>query len=218
MKEAVKTVQQLLESHQQALIVTPNPEMIMAAQNDYELAKIINHATLAPADGVGLMLAGRILHKKFKERVAGIDLMMRIIDLAREKGLRIFLYGGKEGVAEQAAAKLNANVAGTMHGYSLNEHIVIDKIRSAKPDILFVGLGSPKQEKWAVKHQKDLNVPLIMCVGGSLDVLSGRVKRAPFFMRKAGLEWLCRLIAEPRRWRRMLVLPRFILKVIRSKY
>jgi len=218
MDDAAKKAADILQKSGPGLIVTPNPEIIMAAQKDVELKGIINNSALAPADGVGLMIAGRILGKKFKERVAGIDLMMRIIDIAKDKGLKIFLFGGTEGIAEQAVQKIGSNVAGTFHGYSMNDQLVIDKIRQAKPDILFVGLGSPRQEKWAFRHLKDLKVPLVMCIGGSLDVIAGKVKRAPAFMRILGLEWLYRLIKEPRRWRRMIVLPIFIIKVIRSRF
>lgn len=218
MKGSMDKVKEFLNKRSHHLIVTPNPEMIMTAQNDVDLKSIINGASLAPADGVGLMMAGRLLGRRFRERVAGIDLMMQIVHIAKEKGLKIYLLGGKEGVAEAAAKNLDANVVGAYQGYSMNENMIIDSINKAKPDILFVGMGSPKQEKWASKHLKGLNVPLVMCVGGSLDVISGRVKRAPVIMRKTGFEWLWRLITEPKRWRRMLVLPKFILKVAASRF
>ena len=214
MGEALKKAEDLITSKSTGLIVTPNPEMIIAAQHDVELTSIVNGAYLSIPDGVGLMIAGRILGKSFRERIAGIDMMMRLADLSREKGYRVFLLGGTEGVAEKAAQAFNANVVDSFHGYSMNDQLMIDRIKQAKPDILFVGLGSPRQEKWAAKHLKELNVPLVMCVGGSFDVIAGRVKRAPVIMRKAGLEWFWRLIQEPSRWRRMMVLPKFILKVI----
>jgi N-acetylglucosaminyldiphosphoundecaprenol N-acetyl-beta-D-mannosaminyltransferase len=217
MGEAVKKAEDLITSKTAGLIVTPNPEMIMASQRDVELTNIVNGAYLSIADGVGLMIAGRILGKRFKQRIAGIDMMLKLADVAREKGYRVFLLGGREGVAEKAAEALKANVVGTFHGYSMNDRLVTDRIKNAKPDILFVGLGSPRQEKWAAKHLKELNVPLVMCVGGSFDVIAGRVRRAPLFMRKIGLEWFWRLIQEPGRWRRMTVLPKFILSVIRSR-
>jgi len=217
-QEALKMAEGLLASKEPGLIVTPNPEMMMASLADIELRNIINNAHISIADGVGLMLAGRILGRKFKQRIAGIDLMLELVKVAKKKGYRIFLFGGKEGIAEKAANVLSANVVGSYQGYSMNDHIVIESIKKSKPDMLFVGLGSPKQEKWTAKHLKELGVPLVMCVGGSLDVIAGRIKRAPVFMRKAGLEWLWRLITEPRRWRRMLVLPMFIIKVIRSRF
>lgn len=215
--DAVKKAEEIISSGNPGLVVTPNPEIIMAGQNDLELRGIINNAQISVADGVGLMMAGRILGTRFKQRIAGIDLMLKLVEASKEKGYRIFLFGGAEGVAEKAAEILGAKIAGTFHGYSMNDRIVIDKIKAAKPDILFIGLGSPKQEKWASKHLKELNVPLVMCVGGSLDVIAGRVRRAPLFMRNIGLEWLWRLITEPKRVGRMLVLPQFILKVISSR-
>jgi N-acetylglucosaminyldiphosphoundecaprenol N-acetyl-beta-D-mannosaminyltransferase len=218
MDEAVRKIEGLIKTGSRSLVVTPNPEIIMAAQNDMELKQLVNGAALAPADGVGLMIAGRILRRKFKERIPGIDLLLHIAAVSKEKGYRLFLLGGKEGVAETAAEKLNANVVGTFHGFSKNDRLAIDAINAARPDILFIGMGSPRQEKWAARHMRDINVPVVMGIGGSLDVISGRVKRAPAFMRRAGFEWLWRLMIEPSRWRRMIVLPRFIMKVVMSKY
>jgi N-acetylglucosaminyldiphosphoundecaprenol N-acetyl-beta-D-mannosaminyltransferase len=215
--DAVEKAEEIIASRTPGLIVTPNPEMIMASQNDLELKDIINKSQVSVADGVGLMIAGRMLRKKFKSRIAGIELMLKLVDAAKEKGYRMFLFGGAEGVAEKAAENLGGNVVGTFHGYSMNDHMIIEKIKAAKPDMLFIGLGSPKQEKWASKYLKELNVPLVMCVGGSMDVIAGYAKRAPLFMRNAGLEWLWRLFMEPRRWKRMLALPAFIIKVIRSR-
>lgn len=218
MKEAADKIESFLQKRNHNLIVTPNPEMIMASQKDIELRAIVNSAALAPPDGVGLMIAGRILGRKFKGRIPGIDLMLKVVEIAKAKGSRIFLLGGREGVAEAAAKELNAYIAGTFHGYSMNDQLVLDKIKEARPDMLFIGLGSPKQEKWANKHSKGLNVPVVMCIGGSLDVISGRVKRAPAFMRSIGLEWLWRLALEPGRWRRMTALPVFLMKVVGSRY
>jgi len=217
-QESLQKAERLLMSKETGLIVTPNPEMIVASLKDIELRHIINNAYISVADGVGLMIAARILGRKFKRRIAGIDLMLELVKIAKAKRYKIFLFGGKEGVAEEAAKALDADVVGTYQGYSMNDHQVIDAIKKSKPDMLFVGMGSPKQEKWAANHLKELGVPLVMCVGGSLDVIAGKVKRAPVLMRKAGLEWLWRLITEPRRWRRMLVLPVFIIKVIRSRF
>jgi N-acetylglucosaminyldiphosphoundecaprenol N-acetyl-beta-D-mannosaminyltransferase len=217
-REAFKKAEGLLATKEPGLIVTPNPEMIVAALKDVELRNVINNAYLSVADGVGLMIAARILGRKFKRRIAGIDLMLELVKIAKAKRYKIFLFGGKEGVAEDAAKALDAEVVGTYQGYSLNDRQVIDAIKKTEPDMLFVGMGSPKQEKWAAKHLKELGVPLVMCVGGSLDVIAGRVKRAPVLMRRIGVEWLWRLITEPRRWRRMLVLPVFIIKVIRSRF
>jgi polysaccharide pyruvyl transferase CsaB len=216
--ESVKKAEALLLKRNHSLIVTPNPEMIMAAQKDMELKNIIDGAGLALPDGVGLKIAGKILGKPFKQRVTGVDLMMKIIELSKSKGYKIFLFGGAEGVAGKAALRIGSNVVGYCQGYTMSDPFVVDKILQARPDILFIGLGSPKQEKWASKHLRQLNVPLTMCVGGSLDVLSGRVKRAPQFMQNIGLEWLWRLVNEPRRIKRMLILPVFLYKVILSRF
>jgi N-acetylglucosaminyldiphosphoundecaprenol N-acetyl-beta-D-mannosaminyltransferase len=212
--EAVKKAEEILAEKVPGLVVTPNPEMIMAAQKDIDLQNIVNTASLAIPDGIGLLIAGSILGRKFKARIAGIDLMLKLVDIANAKGQKIFLFGSAEGVAENAAKVLNIDPTNTFQGYSMNDRLIIDKIKAAKPDILFVGLGSPKQEKWASKHLKELNVPLVMCVGGSFDVIAGKVRRAPVLMRKMGVEWSWRLITEPRRWRRMLVLPKFMIRIL----
>lgn len=214
--EALDKAFSIIKRGHPGLIVTPNPEMIMAGQKDVELMNIINSADLALADGVGLMIAARLKGRRFKHRVAGIDLMTNIIDMCKRNGLRVFFFGGREGVAEKAAERVGG-IVGTMQGFTLSDRLVLDKIREAKPDVLFVGLGSPKQEKWSARHLRDLGVPLIMCVGGSFDVLSGNVRRAPAFMRFIGLEWLWRLILEPSRIFRMAVLPRFLIKVMFSR-
>jgi len=218
LSEAAAMADKMIQKKNHNLIVTPNPEMIMCSLKDVELRTVINSASISVPDGVGMMLAGRLLGRKFRQRIPGIDLMQELIDLSRAKGYRIFLLGGKEGVAEKAAKKIGDSVVGHFHGYSKNDQLVIDAIKKAKPDILFVGLGSPRQEKWASRHMRDLDVPLVMCVGGSLDVLSGNVKRAPYLMRAAGIEWLYRLIREPYRWRRMTVLPKFLAQVIGSRF
>jgi polysaccharide pyruvyl transferase CsaB len=218
MDDTVKAADELIVSRACSLIVTPNPEIIMASRHDMDLTKILNTAEIAPADGVGLIIAARLLGRRFKQRVTGIDLMQKLIELAKDKNYRVFLFGGAEGVADEAAAKIGKCVVGTYHGYSKNDKLVIEAIRHSQPDILFIGLGSPRQEKWAHSHLKALNIPLVMCIGGSLDVISGRVKRAPKFMRMLGIEWLYRLLKEPRRFRRMLVLPQFILKVAASRF
>ena len=212
--DAVKKAEDILAEKIPGLIVTPNPEMIMSAQKDIDLRNIVNSASLAVPDGVGLLIAGSLIGRKFRSRIAGIDLMLNLVDIAKTKGYKIFLFGGAEGVAEKAAEAMHIDPANTFQGYSMNDRLIIDKIKSAKPDILFVGLGSPKQEKWASKYLNELNVPLVMCVGGSLDVIAGKVKRAPVFMRKRGLEWSWRLITEPKRWKRMIMLPVFIIKVM----
>jgi len=168
-------------------------------------------------DGISLVVVSKILGKPLKERVTGIDLMQEIIKVyGAEK--KIYLLGGKPEVVE-AAAKMIPNVVGYHHGYfqDSDDNQVVQAIKVTKPDILFVGLGAGQQERWINRHLKDLNVPVSMVIGGSLDVLSGLKKRAPKWIQKLYIEWLYRLITEPSRWKRQLALPRFLWLMFTSK-
>jgi len=217
LKQAVEKVGEFLGSNQTHLIVTPNPEIIVACQKDQELKQIINNASLRLPDGISLVVVSKILGKPLKERVTGIDLMQEIIKVyGAEK--KIYLLGGKPEVVE-AAAKMIPNVVGYHHGYfqDSDDNQVVQAIKVTKPDILFVGLGAGQQERWINRHLKDLNVPVSMVIGGSLDVLSGLKKRAPKWIQKLYIEWLYRLITEPSRWKRQLALPRFLWLMFTSK-
>jgi N-acetylglucosaminyldiphosphoundecaprenol N-acetyl-beta-D-mannosaminyltransferase len=213
-----------LESPGAKIVVTPNAEIIMAAQRDKKLKDAISGADLCFPDGIGVVLASRLLGRPLGQRTAGFDLMMELLREAGDKKLSIFLLGGKPGVAEDAAANIKKKfsgikIVGTHHGYfsESGEEKVVDIINKASPDILFVAMGAPKQEIFMAKNRDKLRCRVAMGVGGSLDVLSGKVRRAPAFMQKAGLEWFYRLITQPSRIRRMSVLPLFLLKVIFSK-
>lgn len=215
LKEALEKVKEFLSSSQPHLIVTPNPEMIVAAQSDQELKQILNNADLRVPDGISMVVVSRILGNPLKERVTGIDLMLKITEMSAQQGFKIFLLGSKPGIVEDAAHTLisqypNLLIAGTHHGYFGDDSEVVQKIKNAKPDILFVGLGAGQQEKWLNCHLKDLNIPVSMVIGGSLDIISGRKKRAPQWIQALYIEWLYRLIAEPDRWKRQLALPRFL--------
>ncbi|MEW6572258.1 MAG: WecB/TagA/CpsF family glycosyltransferase [Bacillota bacterium] len=222
--EAVARVGELLARGGTHQVVTLNPEYLYRAQKEPDLLTIAREASLVTADGVGIVWAASVCGYSLPERVTGIDLMLELSKRAAAEGWRVFLLGGKPGVAEDAASRLTVHfpglsVAGTYHGYftAEEETAVLGKINAAEPHILFVGLGAPKQEEWIYNHNQLLNVPVAVGVGGSFDVLSGRVKRAPAWMRRLGLEWLGRLIREPRRWRRMLVLPLFAFLVLRTR-
>lgn len=196
-------------------VVTPNPEIIVAAQNDPELKEIINSASLRVPDGISMVVVSKLLGKPLKERVTGIDLMLKIIEKSAQKGLKIFLLGSVPGIAQEAAVNLvknypGTNIVGTYHGYFQNDAEAIAKIKECKPDILFVGLGAGRQEKWCNHHLIELNVPVVMVIGGSLDVISGRKKRAPKWTQALYIEWLYRLFVEPGRWKRQLALPKFL--------
>ncbi|MFH1542148.1 MAG: polysaccharide pyruvyl transferase CsaB [bacterium] len=208
MSEAISKIETFLTSGKPNLIVTPNPEIIVACQHDQELKEIMNSADLRTPDGISMVVVSKIKHQPLIERVSGIDLMLEIIRRFPDK--KVFLLGGKPDVAATAAKNLKGNVVGTHDGYFTDDTTMMNKIKETKPDILFIGLGGRRQEKWAAKHLRELYVPIVMCIGGSLDVLSGQKKRAPRIFQRLYLEWLYRLLSEPKRWKRQLALPKFL--------
>jgi N-acetylglucosaminyldiphosphoundecaprenol N-acetyl-beta-D-mannosaminyltransferase len=222
---AVQHAARLAEDGRAHLIVTANPETVMAARRDADLAVAIRSADLVVADGVGIIWAARRLGYTLPGRVAGIDLMAELCAWAAGNDRTVFLLGGGAGVAERAARTLVAiypglRVAGTRHGQTgLWDGAAVAEVSAARPDLLFAGLGMPLQEKWLAKHLDRLNVRLAMGVGGSLDVLAGRVRRAPPWARRLHLEWLYRLVHQPSRWRRQLALPKFVWVILtRSRF
>ena len=216
MSEVEERIADFIRAGSPRQVITLNPEILYRAQQEPALLDLINGAALVTADGVGIVWAARLAGKLLPERVTGIDLMLRLAPRATREGWRIFLLGGAPGVAEEAAVRLKRQhprlvIAGTHHGYFREdeEAEVVELIRRARPHLLFAGMGAPKQEQFIARNLKKLAVPEAMGVGGSFDVLAGRVKRAPRWLQRLHLEWLGRLFREPRRWRRMLILPRF---------
>lgn len=206
----------------QSFIVAVNPEKIMKASKDENLKELINSADYQIPDGVGLLIASKLKRGNIKERITGIDLMLRLVKEADKQQKSIFLYGGKPGVAEAAKEKLleqypNLKIAGVLHGYIKDNEEILQTINEAKPDLIFVAMGSPKQEEWILNNKDKLSVKVFQGVGGSFDVIAGNIKRAPSFFRKLGLEWFYRLLKEPWRWKRQLALPKFIWKVLRNR-
>lgn len=210
-----------IEKKEKALIVAINPEKIIKAKQDPSLKKLLNDAEFQIPDGIGVILASKIQKGQIRERVTGVDMMMKLCEESAKRGKPIFLYGGKPGVAEKAAAKLqeiypNIQIAGTQDGYEKDLQKVRNKINEAKPDILFVAMGSPKQENWINDNRDQLHPTIYQGVGGSFDVLAGTVKRAPKAFQKAGLEWFYRLMKEPKRLKRQMALPLFLLEVAKQ--
>ncbi len=200
------------------VVVTANPIMVMTAQKDPQFMDILSRADLLVPDGVGILWAARKLGKRLPERVTGVDLSLYL--LRRKPALRIYLLGGRPGVAEKARLNVQreipgARICGTHHGYfgPAEEGTVVGSIRSAKADVVLVGMGSPRQEKFIWAHRKSLGAKLAIGVGGVLDILAGESKRAPEIFQRAGLEWLYRLAREPRRLRADLKLLEFFFKV-----
>jgi len=205
-------------------VYTPNPEIVMIAQEDRELFRILSEADLVLADGIGVIIASKIKGLGLKDRVTGVDTMDKILKYCGQNRKSIYIFGGKPGVAEIACSNIEKQykgirIAGQHHGYVSveDENEVINAINESETDVLFVCLGAPKQEKWIDKNKDRLNCSLAMGVGGSVDVYAGVAKRAPVAFQKLGLEWFYRLLKEPWRFKRMLVLPKFLIKFIVTK-
>lgn len=203
------------------MVVTPNSEIVQRASKEDELKMLISSADLIIPDGIGLVYASKIMGCPLSERVTGIDFLEAIIAGLEKNGKSIYFFGSKPGVAEAAAENIKKKypqlrVAGTHNGYFKPEEEpeIVKEINDSGADFLCVALGAPKQEKFIYDHREELAVNGAIGVGGSLDVWAGTLKRAPEFYRKHGLEWLYRLIQEPSRYKRMLALPVFMLRVI----
>lgn len=215
--EVLEYIGDILRLKNKKLFVsTPNPEMVVAAQGNPELMRLLNNADLALCDGVGLLLAGYILGKELKERITGIDMMESLCQMGVDQAMNIGLLGARLGVAERAAKCLREKYPALKITYTASEW---DSKTFPKEglDILFVAYGFPKQEQWIKQYLPKLSVRLAMGVGGSFDMISGEVRRAPFIVRMIGFEWLYRLIRQPWRWRRQLALLSFIKLVFMAK-
>lgn len=223
-KEAVELVCSYLDGNEKKMIFTPNPEFVMEALNNTEFMKILNEGNLLVPDGIGIIIASKILGKPLKERVAGCDLVHDVFDKIKSRDKTVYLLGGGKNVAETAKLKMEQRYAGLkivgVHDGYFNENeekLIIEEINRLKPDLVLVGIGFPKQEKWIYKHKDILQAKAFIGIGGSIDIMSGNVKRAPDIFIKLGLEWFYRLIKQPSRFFRMLRLPLFLLTVFKTK-
>lgn len=219
MDEALEQAKELLNREEASYCVTPNAEIVYEAMHDAQFCNLLNGAALVLPDGAGTVLGAKLLGTPLKQKVAGIDFAANLLGILEEGGQRLYLLGGKPGIGELAAEKMlkkypKLQICGIADGYFKDEAPVIEKINEVHPDVLFVCLGAPKQEKFMYAHKDALNVRLMIGLGGSLDGFAGTVKRAPKWMIQLQLEWLYRLIKEPRRLGRMMRLPKFVLAVL----
>lgn len=220
--QAADKIMEFLGEERMHIIYTPNSEIIMAAYRDAEFCELLNNADMLTADGIGVVYASKILGRPISERAAGFDISCMVLDRVKDTPYSVFLFGGKPGVAEEAAVKLSQKypglkIAGTCSGYfgAGDEADIVRKINESGAQLLFVCLGAPKQEKWIAAHAAELTgVRAAIGAGGSLDVFAGRVERAPEFFCKTGLEWFYRLCKEPWRAKRMADLPKFAVTVL----
>lgn len=230
MDQALALINGWVRSRHMAYIVTPNVDHIVKLRNDAEFRSIYEKATLVLADGVPLLWAARFLGSPLKQKISGSDLMPRICNLAAEKGYRLFLLGGRAGAAEAAKKKLEtsypsiriAGVYSPSYGFerdAAEQKKIVHLLKESKPDILFVGLGAPKQEKWIAAHYQELEIPVSIGVGVTFEFIAGVLRRAPGWMQPIGLEWFWRFLSEPGRlWRRYLIEdPKFFVWVFQQK-
>ncbi len=237
----------LADTHEKYYIVTPNPEILVYASRHKTYREVLNRARIAIPDGIGVMVAGWLLGSPFQKRIIGVDLMERICQMAAEvnrknarKVVNIGFLGGKAGIAERVAKRLNSRYPGLGVSYAQNEWKEEDQAKNdpsgsgikmptaenrelsgnemIEIDILFIAFGFPKQEDWIAKHLSTIPVRIAMGVGGAFDYISGNVNRAPKPIRRLGLEWLYRLIHEPWRWRRQLALFKFGYLVLLERF
>ena len=216
MEEAADILVAAMEQDEPFTVYTPNSEIVLAAYKNPDYMELINRGSMITPDGIGVVYASRILKRPLSERVSGFDLAELVLQKIAGTGKRVYLFGGKPGVAEEAAENIcrrypGTEICGTADGYfdAEKEQEIIKDIQDKKPDLLFVCLGFPKQESWIDAHKEELSAKVSMGIGGSLDVFAGRAKRAPKWLQNLGLEWLHRLLMQPSRFARMLALPKF---------
>lgn len=221
-RDILNTLEERINQGQKTFLVTANPEIVMYAKQDQEYREIVSKADFVIADGYGVVLGSKILGDPVPERIPGFDLMMDLLKTADQKQWSAYFLGAKNEVIEKAVAKVtrdypNLQIAGWHDGYFQDSADIRREIGQAKPDLIFAALGFPKQEKWICENLPHFEKGLFIGVGGSFDVLAGTVKRAPLIWQKMNLEWLYRLLQQPSRWKRMLVLPLFVIQVIFEK-
>jgi len=221
MTQAVDIAMTAVRDKTTCRVVTPNAEIGMLCKRDDTLRRVVNESGLVLPDGIGVVYAAKILGTPLKGKVAGVEFADHLAAALAAEGRSLYLFGGKPGVAEEAAAKLlekhpGLRIAGIRDGYFKQEEepAIVSAIRDSGADALFVCLGAPKQELWMDKWQSELSIPVTAGLGGSLDVISGQVKRAPDIFIKLGLEWFYRLLTQPKRFFRMLRLPVYLLDAV----
>ena len=220
--ETVERVHAFMQGERLHQIATVNPEFVMTAQRDDEFRHVLAEADLCLPDGVGLKLGALRSGRRLPERVAGSELVYHLAAQAAQRGWRLFLLGAAPGVAEKAGAILQGQfpglqIAGTFAGSPAPEEneAIVRRINESRAELLYVAFGAPRQDKWIARNRHTLaTVRVAIGVGGSLDFITGRARRAPLWVQRLGLEWLHRLWHEPWRWRRMLALPHFALRVL----
>jgi N-acetylglucosaminyldiphosphoundecaprenol N-acetyl-beta-D-mannosaminyltransferase len=219
---AVTCVEESMTSGRKSFWVAINPQKIYRALHDAKLRAILNQADAGICDGIGVSIASKLLYDRFLNRCTGCDLFFELLSIAARKGWKVFLLGATPESNEKACRTLRERypglrIVGRQDGYFRDSAAVVEQINASQADLLFVAMGSPKQEYWIWEHRDAINAAFCMGVGGSLDVVSGKIKRAPKLFRSTGTEFLFQLATEPSRWRRQVVYAPYMLKVFREK-
>lgn len=224
MDETVRRLAAMIASGKPHLVVTADSSGLVIAQSDPEFQQILHSADLVTPDSIGVVWAAKRKGKPIAERVSGVDLVDRMCALSADSGCRIFLLGAEPGVAEMAAERLRLRhpgcaIVGARHGYfpPESDEVVAREVAEAKPDVLFVGMGIPRQEKFLVRTQPIIQAKVAMGVGGSFDVFSGKAKRAPKLIQRLNLEWLWRTVLNPKKIQKAKTLPKFVLMVLKDR-
>jgi len=216
--DVIDDLPKYLQTDKKMSAISVNPQIIIEGQDYPEIQEFVKKSTHRIPDGIGIVLVSKLTGGQIKERVAGIELMFRFLDYANAYKKSIFLYGAKPQVVSDAAEQIkkdypNLILSDKIDGYTnFSEEEVVERINKVKPDFLFVALGFPKQEEWLARNIERLDVSVFQDVGGSFDVLSGHVKRAPQFFIDTHLEWLYRSLMDRKRFKRILQLPVFVIK------
>lgn len=211
-----------LKSNRRQFLITANPEIIMMANKDPNFARVIQEADYVVADGIGLIIGSKIIGHPLKERIPGVELMQDLLEMADKNHLSVYFYGAKQEVLQKLITVINQNypgleIVGSSDGYSGSAGKVAKQIEMTAPDLVFVALGAPRQETWIYNHYRNFGKGLLIGVGGSFDVLSGTVKRAPKIWRQLNLEWLYRILTQPARWKRSMLLPAYLVKILKIR-
>lgn len=221
--EIIADIKLRIESGEKSTIIAVNPEKCITAEKDERVKELINEATYQIPDGVGILIASRLKGGQIRSRVTGVDMMQRLLKFATDENKKVYMYGAKEEIVLGAKNRIEnkfpgIQIVGYSDGYVQVNDALLHDINQSEAEILFVALGSPRQELWIRENKDKLKtVKVFQGVGGSFDVFSGHVKRAPSFFRKLGLEWFYRLITDPKRFKRQLSLPKFLLKIMFNK-
>jgi len=223
-KEAfVQLLDKRIQNKEKTFVVTANPEIVMQAQEDTAFMNHIQQADYVTADGIGIVKASEMLGEPLPDRITGYDTMMNLLSIANDKHYKIYMLGAKKETLDKAVKRVesefpHAEIVGSHDGYfDWENNDIAEQMEETKPDIVFVALGAPRQEKWIAENIDRFSHGVFMGIGGSFDVLAGTVRRAPKLWQNLNLEWLYRLLKQPSRWRRYLAMPRFVIKIMKMK-